>query len=414
MLSTLPTEILVEIVRAMDRDIPTLKSVSLVCRALLPVVHEELFTAVNMHILDSRHSPHHSLFQEIFLRGDPQDTVTSITTGYRFCQAAAEPGHFPKLKELHLVDLPILFYQHLRPKFFHALASSLSITGLTITNSVFIDLPHVQSFICALPNLMRLALCNAVFVSSVYHKAPASMPSFNEVEFNRDISSIALARPRLSRLTISPTVNWPSTDACPEIAQWLGLGPSADSLTTLIIPHLSRNPHVVLRRFGPTVEILSMPLRDLEYSSNFDDNYFGRYTNLHSLTISLLSDDEFQGPWYLLAPFLERGIPGGEALRTIVIDVRIKSQLQIHAAIDWSVLDRVNDALDGDKFSAVEKVVFAVRWEDTLDGKGESPVVDLAKQTIAHLLHDLVDSGKLEMRFQAVKKWALPLYFTRI
>ncbi|KAI0640506.1 hypothetical protein C8Q79DRAFT_921686 [Trametes meyenii] len=400
MLSKVPTEILIKIIRALDRDVPTLKNAALVCRGLLPVVHEELFTAVNMHVLDGRReSPHHGLFKELFLRGDPRDTVTPITTGYRFCQAAAQPDHFPKLKYLHLVDLPVLFYQYLRPKFFHALASSVSITGLAIANSVFIDLRHVQSFVCALPNLRRLAICNVAYV--YYHNTPTSMPAFNDAHFNRHLSSVAPLRPRLSQLIMSPSRT--STRAPAEIAQWLGLGPSAGSVTTLTVPYLSRGPHIVLRHFGPEVEVLSMPLRDLE-SGNVDHEYLSRYTKLRSLTVFLDSYDTSEGQWYLLAPFLERGIPGGEALRTVTIEVRIRTPLELYSAIDWAVLQRVNDALDESKFDALEKVVFAVQWKDTPNCKDASEVVHEVKRQIAQSLYDLVDSGKLETRVHAVEK----------
>ncbi|KAI0640364.1 hypothetical protein C8Q79DRAFT_921807 [Trametes meyenii] len=313
-------------------------------------------------------------------------------------QAAAQPDHFPKLKYLHLINLPVLFYQYLRPKFFHALASSLSITGLTIANSVFIDLWHVQSFICALPNLRRLAICNVAYV--YYHDTPTSMPVFNDIHFNRHLSSIAPLHPRLSQLIMSPSRT--STRASAEITQWLGLGPSTGSITTLTVPYLSRGPRIVLRHFGPEVEVLSIPLRDLE--SNVDREYLSRYTKLRSLIIFLDPYDTSEGQWYLLAPFLERGIPGGEALRTVTIEVRIRTPLELSSAIDWAMLQRVNDALDESKFDALEKVVFTVHWKDTPNCKAASEVVHEVKRQIAQSLYDLVDSGKLETRVHAVEK----------
>lgn len=52
LLTELPDEILSMIVQAADRDLKTLSSLSLVCRALLPVVREHMFTMVNARALE--------------------------------------------------------------------------------------------------------------------------------------------------------------------------------------------------------------------------------------------------------------------------------------------------------------------------------------------------------------------------
>ncbi|KAI0644157.1 hypothetical protein C8Q79DRAFT_1011961 [Trametes meyenii] len=167
------------------------------------------------------------------------------------------------------------------------------------------------------------------------------MPIFNDAHFNRYLSSITLLRPHLSQLVMSPS-----------------------------------QPHIMLRHFGPEVEVLFLPLRDLESAAgNVDHDYLSRYTNLRSLTIFLDPYDASKGQWYLLALFLERSIPGGEALCTVAIE-----------------------------FDALEKVAFAVHWKDTPNCKDASEVVHEVKQQIAQSLYDLVNSEKLETRVHAVEK----------
>lgn len=132
------------------------------------------------------------------------------------------------------------------------------------------------------------------------------------------------------------------------------------------------------------------------YSGYLDD-----YTNLRTLTVFLDAYSTCEGPWYLLAPFLERGI-SAEHLHTITIDVRIEYPMDLWSAIDWTALDRVNDELDEAKFEGLRRLVFILQWREGLEWKPAEGERDLVRQQIEQRLYNLVDAGKLEARVQVV------------
>lgn len=68
-----------------------------------------------------------------------------------------------------------------------------------------------------------------------------------------------------------------SFPASAEIVAWLGQGPSAESLRTLVVPYQSPAAHAVLGHFGSTVEHLQMPLRELDSQSFSLSAYFITY-----------------------------------------------------------------------------------------------------------------------------------------
>lgn len=131
--------------------------------------------------------------------------------------------------------------------------------------------------------------------------------------------------------------------------------------------------------------------------------YLDEYTNLRTLTVFLEAYSTCEGPWFLLTPFLERGI-SAEHLHTITIDVRIEYPMDLWSAIDWTALDRVNDELDEAKFEGLRKVVFIMQWREGLEWKPAEGERDLVKQQIEQRLYNLVDAGKLEARVQVVRE----------
>lgn len=130
--------------------------------------------------------------------------------------------------------------------------------------------------------------------------------------------------------------------------------------------------------------------------------YLDYYTNLRTLTVFLEAYSTYEGPWFLLAPFLERGI-SSEHLHTITIDVRVDYPMDLRSAIDWAALDRVNDELDEAKFDGLNKVVFILQWKERLEWNPAEGERDVVKRQIEQRLYNLVDTGKLEVRVQVVR-----------
>lgn len=131
--------------------------------------------------------------------------------------------------------------------------------------------------------------------------------------------------------------------------------------------------------------------------------YLDYYTNLRTLTVFLEAYSTYEGPWFLLAPFLERGI-AAEHLHTITIDVRVDYPMDLRSAIDWAALDRVNDELDEAKFDGLDRVVFILQWKERLEWNPAEGERDVVKRQIEQRLYNLVDTGKLEVRVQVVRE----------
>lgn len=111
-----------------------------------------------------------------------------------------------------------------------------------------------------------------------------------------------------------------------------------------------------------------MTFREVLLMLRAEDTYRGQlegYTDLHSLTLFMDSYNLNQGSWYLLAPFLERGV-GNRQLRKVTIDVRIEFETGMDAVVDWAALDRLNEVLDDESFDALEEVEFILQLKEEL------------------------------------------------
>lgn len=96
-----------------------------------------------------------------------------------------------------------------------------------------------------------------------------------------------------------------------------------------------------------------------------DNGQFDGYTNLRTLTVFMDSFNMSPGPWYMLVPFLERG-PPSRMIQKLTIDVRIEFPTDLSAAVDWAVLDRINDMLEDTKFDALRDLEFIVQLKEEL------------------------------------------------
>ncbi|KAI0364149.1 hypothetical protein BV20DRAFT_1057461 [Pilatotrama ljubarskyi] len=366
MLLTLPTELLQTVIGALasERDVRDLRTLALVCRALVPVARQELFKVV-----------HVCAIYQPYMRPYLQHVVEL---------RISEP-----LSAIRFIGLEPAFYREMPKQFLEALASISSITALTLSHALFRHplLPRV--LISAFPNLSGLSVAGLEVVPT--HSA-SSLPDY--------LFTTKLGHPRLSRLSMTPS-NWGSSST--ELARWLSSGPSGESLTELVIPPKVGMPHAgILSSFGPSVKDLRMPLRELD--GDIYTGYLERYTRVRSLTLFLEAYGTSQGPWFLLAPFFAHGIPS-EQLESITLDVRIDYPMTLASAIDWATLDRVNDELDEDRFRALRKVVFVVQWKEELEwcpGRAER---DRVERNVEERLHYLARAGRLETRVQMVKEF---------
>ncbi|KAH9889551.1 hypothetical protein C8Q73DRAFT_793750 [Cubamyces lactineus] len=392
MLLTLPSELVMVIVRALGGNVRALRNVALTSRALLPVAREVLFEVVNLRALNRTCiQPYFSAINELRIVGTIHGMACVLSKPP--VALILYPHAFPKLKSLCFIDAGQLFYMRMPLSFLTAVTRLTALTELTLSGATFVQLGHIQSLICSLVRLSRLSLSNVEFSQDVFTISTyAPLPGH--------IASVAAIRPRLSHLSIAP-VN--STTASAEVAQWLGRGPSRDSLTTLVVPHLSEAPYVVLNCFGPNVEHLRMPLRELDTSTY--DGYLDGYTNLRTVTVFMEDYNTSQGPWYLIAPFFERGIPAAERLQTIIIDVRIGYPMSLSSAIDWTALDRLNDVLDEDKFKALQRVVVILQWREALGWTPDWAERESVAGSIRARLYNLDEEGKLETRLQTVEEF---------
>ncbi|KAI0325314.1 hypothetical protein GY45DRAFT_1330454 [Cubamyces sp. BRFM 1775] len=392
MLLTLPSELVVGIVHALDGDVKALRNVALTSRVLLPIAREVLFEVVNLRALNRTCiQPYFSAIKELRIVGTIQGMACALSKPPT--SLILYPQAFIKLKALRLIDAGQLFYMRIPLSFLTAVTRLTALTELTLSGATFVHLGHVQSLICYLDRLSRLSLRNIEFCQdtitiSTYTPLPVR------------IAPVAAVRPSLSHLSIAP-LN--STTASAQVAQWLGSGPSRDSLTTLVLPHLSQAPYVVLNCFGPSVEHLCMPLRELDTSAY--DGYLDGYTNLRTLTVFMEAYNTSQGSWYLLPPFLERGIPAAEQLHTITIDVRIGYPMSLSSAIDWTALDRLNDVLDDVKFKALQRVVVIMQWREALGWKPDWTEREAVARSVRARLYSLDGEGKLEARLQTVEEF---------
>lgn len=266
LLTQLPDEILSIIVQAADRDLKTLSSLSLVCRTLLPVVREHMFTVVNVRAFEEAcMRPYFVHITELQIGKPDIAAYARDAVDCRFIPMLSSCA-LPKLRSLHIINNYRWFYVDAHPALYETLSTLTSVTGLTLSGPAsFVDLQHFQTIVCSLPNLVQLSLDYISFNSSWKRKLPEGYTQV--AERTPLLSSV---RPKLSTLSMIP-LHYPEA-----VAEWLGSGPSKHSLSTLCILPDSLLPYTVFKYFGPNIQHLHLPL------INFDRQKRKRMFTLHS------------------------------------------------------------------------------------------------------------------------------------
>lgn len=140
---------------------------------------------------------------------------------------------------------------------YSALANFTSVSELSLSSVVFLHLRHIQSLVCALPNLSSLSLRRVTyeFISG----------TAVHVQLAKDVDDLAMARPRLSRLSIFQVS---FCMASQHVAAWLAHSPTGESLKVLTIPQGAQGPEEILKHLGPSVEHLNVPVQNLAHQQN--------------------------------------------------------------------------------------------------------------------------------------------------
>ncbi|TBU21919.1 hypothetical protein BD311DRAFT_677230 [Dichomitus squalens] len=271
--------------------------------------------------------------------------------------------------------------------------ASANITTLTLSGVAFLNLAHVQSFVCALPKLSDLSIRRIVYNNTITRHANLLPLTSRSLDAEYRLAS----PPALSFLCFEPEL---ASVATFEVAAWLGNGPSTNTLKSLLVPYSSISPQAILKHFGPTVSHLALPLRTLDRSAAYGhDQPLSGYTNLGNLTIFMDSYNDHQGSWYLLPVFLERYLLS-QHLRVLAIEVHLDYPTRSTAILDWTALDHLNDVLDDEKFELLEKVEFKILLKKVC--------WDLATE-MAMLLHSVegrlyipAAAGKLFTRYERI------------
>ncbi|OJT10329.1 hypothetical protein TRAPUB_13197 [Trametes pubescens] len=248
MLLTLPNELLIEIVGHLARDVEALRSCSLTCRYLLPVVRKQLFVVLNILALEQAYMhPYLPLTRQLHVGPGYE---SDILTPRAF--PALNPQALPNLTTLSVVGLNFITHTRLHSPMYNALDNFTLVTELSLSSVVFLHLKHIQSLICALPNISSLSLhlITYEFISS----------AAVHVQLVKDIDDLAMAQPRLSRLSIFQAS---FCMASRHVAAWLAHSPTGESLKVLTIPHGAQGHEEILSHFGPTVEHLNVPVQNL-------------------------------------------------------------------------------------------------------------------------------------------------------
>lgn len=386
MLLTLPNELLIEIVGHLARDVEALRSCGLTCRLLLPVVREELFAVLNILALERAYMhPYLPLNRQ--LRVGP-GYESDILTPRAF--PSLNPQALPNLTALSVIGLNFVTHTRLHSPMYNALENFTSVTELSLSSVVFLHLKHIQSLVCALPNLSSLSLYRVTyeFISS----------AAVHVQLAKDVDDLAIARPRLSRLSIFQAS---FCMASRHVAAWLAHSPTGESLNVLTIPHGAQGPEEILRHFGPTVEHLSVPVQNLAGKPLYHffvlrhlihpclacifDNHLRSYTSLRSLEVSLDVSDSTHDQWDVLFRLFQHAIVA-DHLHTITIVIRLEHSLpmRLRNALKWDTLALVKGELTSTKFKALRTVEIVVLWAEDWSRSLEPEVESLLRKIRRH------------------------------
>ncbi|KAI8974025.1 hypothetical protein BD414DRAFT_539941 [Trametes punicea] len=386
-LTSLPNELLIAILRAVDRDLQTLRNVALASRDLLPVAREQLFRIINIRALEQLYMlPYFGYVEHIVESRLGQLVLENLFTTRYF-----QPDLLPRLQGIHFIGSKMVCYTK-DPSLLVSLSERFtSISELSLLRVVLPCLSDLQYLICSLPGLSQLSLKQVDVLENLTDLHPRPFPEGLSGALSATIE------PQLSRLIIGPSRY---VSGLADLAAWLGRGPSASSITSLVLSRHSQLPRAVLGHFGPSVRQLSLPLQAL--NSGVYDGYLSQYTSLRGLSVSLDAYNASPGPWYLLAPFLDRGIPANH-LRTITIDVYVEYPMQLSSAIRWQALDQVNEVLEEVKFEALTSVIVAICWRESLRWQPDPEEKETVARNVESRLYDLAAREILATRLHSVK-----------
>ena len=241
-LTSLPAEILAYILGHLSEDGSTLKSCSLVCRALSPVSQYYLLSKVDFEFLDHLEAePYRSHITHLTL--SPKSEILAAYPDPPIEAALALP-------RMRGISVSKVSFQHMSfPAAVYARFTAFTaVVELSLHETKHPDREHIQGILCALPNLSILSLRAVTLL-----KYPSGVGRYfkrNPPELPQESSG-----PRLTRLRASPSYAMDGTTA---VVEWLQHTPTAETLRKLEIPAESQNSHVVLDGFGPSVEFLTI------------------------------------------------------------------------------------------------------------------------------------------------------------
>ncbi|EIW54575.1 uncharacterized protein TRAVEDRAFT_23587 [Trametes versicolor FP-101664 SS1] len=382
MFSMLPDEILVLIVKAVDRDLKDLENLALACRALLPAIREELFTTVNVCALRETYMrPYFGRIEELRIE-EPNPSSNDVMKGRLV--PYLDLHALPKLKSIHFSNLCVGFFIWMSTDVYCGLSALTSVTTLALSGCVcFVHLRHIQTLICSLPNLSELSLQDAEYFPSSWTRNLKLPEGFKQLADG--VSSEMAVRPKLSNLSVATSI----TAVTDDVAGWLASGPSKESLTTLVVTRWSNSPSSVLRHFGTNIEHLSIPLKGKGNRACYS-RYLGTYTNLRTLTLWLDTMVDSPQAWKVLLHLLEHWI-SAEHLHTATINVHISSSVlarcesePLSSHIDWDVLGLLSNTLNNPKFAVLDTVIFEVQWS----GEWEVAKVEMRDGALANRIEE--------------------------
>ncbi|CDO75386.1 hypothetical protein BN946_scf185012.g3 [Trametes cinnabarina] len=382
-LLTLPDELLSAILFALDRHLPTLRNVSLTCRALLSIARGELFQVVDATILHkSVMLPYVQHVEELHFKPSSCPRPASLALS--------------KLRTMHLASHPfrpmilsVLDWQEL-----FAVAAFASVTELILYTVSLPRFGDLQSLVCLFPNLER-------FSASQVTLGEDTTVTVRPLPLTRskptDQAVLDARRPMLRFLHVAHTGE---DDPVIKLARWLLTGPSAGTLKTLILSYTCSSPQTLLSHVGPTIEHLALALRP--FHGMVYDGYFERYTRLHTLDLMLRSYRTAPGAWHRLATFLLH-IPTAH-LHTLMIDIRVHDPRSMGDGIYLPTLAEVNEALDDEKFATVKRVEVVVQCDTLVGWEPDRKQAEQVRRDVRALLYHVENAGKLVVTVQSVEK----------
>lgn len=257
MLTTLPSELLLQIVGSLVHDLQALQSVAPLSHRLLPIVRQELFRVMNIRALEHEYmGPYLCLVRE--LRAGPRFKTRPDLLDRRFLHKL-NGRTLPELRALSLHGIDFSRTTRVYKEDWDALGALASVTELSLSRVIFYDEFDMMTLIRAFPNLAALSLdCVEVppdseMLDRSSHHAPIALDRANA---GRELHTMTEPRPRLSKLSL----DWGFMVL--QALWWLAWHePGRMPLSTLTIAPSAIGADLIILQFGPTVVRLATPLR---------------------------------------------------------------------------------------------------------------------------------------------------------